>query len=195
MKSHIVMCFVFKIVIIQFLILSCLLLFRQRFSSSHQKMLSFWYPGYPEVFLACGGNLPCRPKAEATSGGTTRKKTLFARGTMNEDMTETGNRARKVSGMRESFCFQWIAGPSFPWLFPLGFTLNEFFGETFSLAWFLLVSCPPPRPHHFSNSPSLIKIIGANNVRKNFNVVCLWYPTLWQLIWKGRSCILLLHQI
>ena len=100
-KTHlcyIVMYFVFKRVINRFIILSCLLLFRQRFSSSHQKMLSFWYPGYPEVFLACGGNLPCRPKAEATSGGATRKKTLFARGTMNEDMTETGNRARKVSG-------------------------------------------------------------------------------------------------
>ena len=26
------------------------------------------------------------------------KKTLFARDTVNEDMTETGNRARKVSG-------------------------------------------------------------------------------------------------
>ena len=97
-QCYIVMYFVFKRVINQFIILSCLLLFRQRFSSSHQKMYSLWYPGYPEVFLACGGNLPCRPKAEATSGGTTRKKNLFARGTMNEDMTETGNRARQVSG-------------------------------------------------------------------------------------------------
>ena len=34
----------------------------------------------PEVFLGCGGNFRCCPKAEATSG------------------EETGNRARKVSG-------------------------------------------------------------------------------------------------
>ena len=107
-KTHlcyIVMYFVFKRVINQFIILSCLPLFRQRFSSSHQKIYSLWYPGYPEVF-ACGGKLPCRPKAEATSCGATRKKTLFARGTMNEDMTETGNRARlKSLANRGSFWF------------------------------------------------------------------------------------------
>ena len=44
-------------------------------------------PWVPEVFLACGGNLRCWPKAEATSGDAARK-----------DLTETGNRARKVSG-------------------------------------------------------------------------------------------------
>ena len=38
-------------------------------------------PWVPEVFLACGGNFRCWPKAEAT-----------------KDLTETGNRARKVSG-------------------------------------------------------------------------------------------------
>ena len=30
-------------------------------------------PWVPEVFLACGGNFPCWPKAEATSGEATRK--------------------------------------------------------------------------------------------------------------------------
>ena len=47
-------------------------------------------PWVPEVFLACGGNFPCWPKAEATSGEA-------ARGHY-KDLTETGNRARKVSG-------------------------------------------------------------------------------------------------
>ena len=189
------MCFVFKIVIIQFLILSCLLLFRQTFSFSHQKMYSLWYPGYPEVFLACGGNLPCRPKAEATSGEAARKK-LFLRVALWMKTWQKPETAQEKSLVnRESFWFQWNSGPVLSMIFPFGFHFEWIFGGTFSLAWFFLVSCPPPRPHHFSNSPSLIKIIGANNVRKNFNVVCLWYPTLWQLIWKGRSCILLLHQI
>ena len=42
-------------------------------------------PWVPKVFLACGGNFRCWPKAEATSGEA-------------KDLTETGNRARKVSG-------------------------------------------------------------------------------------------------
>ena len=32
----------------------------------------FWgmvYPGYPEVFLACGGNFRCGPKADTSSAG------------------------------------------------------------------------------------------------------------------------------
>ncbi|CAH3176526.1 unnamed protein product, partial [Porites evermanni] len=47
----------------------------------------------PEVFLACGGNFRCRPKAEATSGEAARKTAGHYK-----DLTETGNRARKVSG-------------------------------------------------------------------------------------------------
>ena len=97
-KTHlcyIVMYFVFKRVINRFIILSCLLLFRQRFSSSHQKMLSFRYPGYPKVFLRAAGifRVGQRPKIRAAEP---REKTLFARGTMNEDMTETGKRARSL---------------------------------------------------------------------------------------------------
>ena len=46
-------------------------------------------PWVPEVFLACGGNFRRWPKAEATSGeGAGHYK----------DLTETLNRARKVSG-------------------------------------------------------------------------------------------------
>ena len=41
-------------------------------------------PWLPEVFLACGGNFRCWPKA-------------FRAGHC-KDLTETGNRARKVSG-------------------------------------------------------------------------------------------------
>ena len=46
----------------------------------------YYLPWVPEVFLACGGNFPCWPKAEATSG-----------------LTETRNRARKVSGTQGSY--------------------------------------------------------------------------------------------
>ena len=46
-------------------------------------------PWVPEVFLACGRNLQCRPKADRSSA--------FRAGHY-KDLTETGNRARKVSG-------------------------------------------------------------------------------------------------
>ena len=78
-QCYIVMYFVFKRVINQFIIFVLSSLVQAEVFLLPPKMYSLWYPGYPEVFLACGGNLPCRPKAEATSGGTTRKKTLFAR--------------------------------------------------------------------------------------------------------------------
>ena len=41
--------------------------------------------GVPEVFLACGGNFRCRPKADTSSA-------------LGREIKETGNRARKVSG-------------------------------------------------------------------------------------------------
>ena len=43
-------------------------------------------PWVPEVFLTCGGNFRCWPKAETFRAGHYK------------DLTETGNRARKVSG-------------------------------------------------------------------------------------------------
>ena len=46
----------------------------------------YYLPWVQEVFLACGGNFRCWPKAEAKSG-----------------LTETGNRARKVSGTQGSY--------------------------------------------------------------------------------------------
>ena len=55
-------------------------------------------PWVPEVFIACGGNFRCWPKGEAarkTFRFSTRK--AFRAGHY-EDLTETGNRARKVSG-------------------------------------------------------------------------------------------------
>ena len=45
-------------------------------------------PWVPEVFLACGGNFRCWPKPDTSS----------AVGRSYKDLTETGNRARKVSG-------------------------------------------------------------------------------------------------
>ena len=47
-----------------------------------------YLPWVPEVFLACSGNFRCWPKADTSS----------AVGRIHEDLTETGNRARKVSG-------------------------------------------------------------------------------------------------
>ena len=53
-----------------------------------------------------------RPKPGAAESG---EKTLFARGTMNEDMTETGNRARKSLWQTGNHSgFSEIAGPTFP---------------------------------------------------------------------------------
>ena len=54
-------------------------------------------PWVTEVFLACGGNFRCRPTAEATSGEAGRK--TFRVGHY-KDLTETKNRARKVSGTK-----------------------------------------------------------------------------------------------
>jgi len=47
-------------------------------------------PWVPEVFLACGGNFRCWPKADTA-----------------EDLTETGNRARKVSGTQGTSSGEW----------------------------------------------------------------------------------------
>ena len=52
-------------------------------------------PWVPEVFLACGGNFRCWPKAGTSSAvGRSREKNAGHY----KDLTETGNRARKVSG-------------------------------------------------------------------------------------------------
>ena len=54
-------------------------------------------PWVPEVFLACGGNFRCWPKADTSSAvGRSREKNF--RAGHYKDLTETGNRARKVSG-------------------------------------------------------------------------------------------------
>ena len=51
--------------------------------------VGFLLPWVPEVFLTCRGNLRCWPKAEAAGHY--------------KDLTETGNRTRKVSGTPGSF--------------------------------------------------------------------------------------------
>ena len=53
------------------------------------RTLFFILPWVPEVFLACSGNFRCWPKAEAAGHY--------------KDLTETGNRARKVSGTQGIF--------------------------------------------------------------------------------------------
>ena len=55
-------------------------------------------PWVPKVFLACGGNFRCWLKADTSSAvGRSREKKAFRAGHY-KDLTETGNRARKVSG-------------------------------------------------------------------------------------------------
>ena len=52
-----------------------------------------WVPWVPEVFLACGGNFRCWPKADTSSAvGRSHERRHY------KDLTETGNRTRKVSG-------------------------------------------------------------------------------------------------
>ena len=56
-------------------------------------------PWVPEVFLACGGNFRRGPKADTFSAvGRSREKSFLFRAGHYKDLTETGNRARKVSG-------------------------------------------------------------------------------------------------
>ena len=60
----------------------------------------FALPWVPEVFLACGGNLRCWPKADTSSAvGRSREKNAGHY----KDLTEIGNRARKVSGTQGIF--------------------------------------------------------------------------------------------
>ena len=63
---------------------------------------SFSSPWVPEVFLACGGNVRCWPKADTSSAvGRSREKN-FLRWSQ-KDLPEIGNRARKVSGTQGTF--------------------------------------------------------------------------------------------
>ena len=53
-------------------------------------------PWVPEAFLAYGGNFRCWPKADISSAEATSGETFCAG--HYKDLTETGNRARKVPG-------------------------------------------------------------------------------------------------
>ena len=59
-------------------------------------------PWVPEIFLACGGNFWCWPKADTSSAvGRSHEQAKPRAGEAAghyKDLTETGNRARKVSG-------------------------------------------------------------------------------------------------
>ena len=58
-------------------------------------------PWVPEVFLACGENFRCWPKAD-TSSAVGRRHERRSREKNYKDLTETGNRARKISGTQGS---------------------------------------------------------------------------------------------
>ena len=60
----------------------------------------YYLPWVPEVFLACGGNFRCWPKADTSSA--VGRSHEFRAGHY-KDLTETGNRARKVSGTQGSY--------------------------------------------------------------------------------------------
>ena len=55
---------------------------------------SLHVPWVPEVILACGRNFRCWPKADTSSAVGRSRAGHY------KDLTETGNRARKVSGTR-----------------------------------------------------------------------------------------------
>ena len=61
------------------------------------RTLFFTLPWVPEVFLACSGNFRCWPKADASRPKMCRPSGHYT------DLTETGNRARKVSGTQGIF--------------------------------------------------------------------------------------------
>ena len=67
--------------------------------------VSLTLPWVPEVFLAYGGNFRCWPKADTSSAvgrsheRRSREKNAFRAGHY-KDLTETGNRARKVAGIQ-----------------------------------------------------------------------------------------------
>ena len=61
------------------------------------RTLFFILPWVPEVFLACSGNFRCWPKADASRPKMCRPSGHYT------DLTETGNRARKVSGTQGIF--------------------------------------------------------------------------------------------
>ena len=63
--------------------------------SDAKPRVAFALPWVPEVFLACGGNFRCWPKA-------------FRVGHY-KDLTETGNRARKVSGTQGTLAFETLS--------------------------------------------------------------------------------------
>ena len=77
-----------------------LLIFPRRLSVDRKSpYFGFKIPWVPEVFLACGGNFRCWPKADTSSAvGRSHERAGYYK-----DLTETGNRARKVSGTQGSF--------------------------------------------------------------------------------------------
>ena len=70
----------------------------------------FTVPWVPEVFLACGRNFRCWPKADTSSEPPfqTPARLRFSccpvgQSQPYKDLTATGNRARKVSGTQGTF--------------------------------------------------------------------------------------------
>ena len=72
----------------------------RKLPSFRSKPAHFLLPWVPEVFLACGGNFRCWPKTD-TSSAVGRSHDW--RSGHYRDLTETGNRARKVSGTQGNF--------------------------------------------------------------------------------------------
>ena len=73
-------------------------------SWSYSWLITVWpivIPWAPEVFLVCGGNFRCWPKTDTSSAPSSRAGHY-------KDLTETENRARKVSGTQGTLKLSWV---------------------------------------------------------------------------------------
>ena len=66
-------------------------------------------PWVPDVFLECGGNFWCWPKADISpAAGRGRGHKRWSSAAHYKDLRETANRARKVSGQDKMLCLRTI---------------------------------------------------------------------------------------
>ena len=104
------------------------------------------------------------------------------------------NQNRHATQSRNHSGFSEIAGPSFPWFFSFGFHFEWIFlGNIFPCLIFFLFLPHLPAPITFPivrPSSNRCKFKREEKLQRGLPVVSHTIT-----IWKGRSCILLLHQI
>ena len=89
-------------------------------------------PWVPEVFLAYGGNFRCWPKADTSSavGRSHERRSHY------KDLTETGNRTRKVSGTQGTKVTFRVFSVEYTWHFSPTLFFKRQFGPH-------MITCPP----------------------------------------------------